>query len=525
MRIEDAGGNTAFVRSKVHVRITADRVEAEAGEPAPEVGAFLLYDCDAKLLTEITEEMMTTPDVYPVRILADGVETESELFVRDTVPPTAAGRTLVAKPGETVLPEDLLTDLADATKITAAFEDEPDPDSRAPQTVRIRLSDLGGNETVVESELLFSDVTPVSIEARAESVAATELLGVDVGVYAVFTEPFTPNTLGTHLVPVQIDGRENLAVIEVHDTAAPELEPAVEQWYLNEPKDAAFFVTVTDATETTVAFSEEPDWSRETQQVTVTAVDAAGNRTEKTFALTLAPDTEPPALYGVRDRYGYFGEAVAYRQDVSAVDACDGAVEVEVDASAVDNSKVGSYPVTYTATDRAGNTVSKTVRFTIVKAKATEAEAEEVAQKILKKILKDDMTLAAQIEAIFDYVFRNVRYSARSDKTDWRSEAVRGLTTGRGDCFTSYASARLLMEHTDAQIMSVERMGGRTRHYWLLVNIGTGWYHFDACNASHGKKRCFMWTNEQTNALSERYWRYDTSLYPPVATERFRGGN
>ena len=24
-------------------------------------------------------------------------------------------------------------------------------------------------------------------------------------------------------------------------------------------------------------------------------------------------------------------------------------------------------------------------------------------------------------------------------------------------------------------------MGGSSRHYWQLVNVGSGWYHFDAC--------------------------------------------
>ena len=226
----------------------------------------------------------------------------------------------------------------------------------------------------------------------------------------------------------------------------------------------------------------------------------------------------------MRDRYCYLNETVAYLLDVSAEDNCDGAVSVQVDASAVDSTRTGTYPVVYSATDRAGNVATATVRFTIVPADVDETEAEAVAKRILDEILTDDMTLAEQVEAIYNYVFRNVHYVGRSDKTDWRSEAVRGLTTGKGDCFTSYSSARLLLEHTDAQILSVERIGGRTHHYWLLVNIGTGWYHYDACNAGSGKKRCFMWTNEQTRAISTRYWRYEESLYPPVATELYDGG-
>ena len=199
--------------------------------------------------------------------------------------------------------------------------------------------------------------------------------------------------------------------------------------------------------------------------------------------------------------------------------------EVTVDASGVDVTQTGDYYVTYFATDRCGNTASKAIVMHVVRSKINEDRAQEIADEILAKILTDGMTLAEQVEAIYDYVFTNVRYASTSNKQDWRGEAVRGLTVGRGDCFTSYAAARLLLEQTDAEIVSVQRSKPNTHHYWMLVNIGTGWYHFDACNAWTGVYRCFMWTDEQTQRYSRSYWRYDKSLYPPVATERYRGGN
>ena len=524
VKIEDQSGNSKELSVPVHVRIARDSLTAEAGEPALSLDAFLLDSYDAAFLTPITETVMTTPGSYPIRIAADGVETESTLIVLDTVAPHAIAKTCVAAPGAAVRPEDLLSELSDATSVTVSFVEEPDFASREPQTISVKLVDLGGNETVVTSTLLFSGVSPVLIEASDKALNASELPLSGSGTVSL-PEPFVPNVIGTHLIPVLIDGEENLAVIEVQDTEAPTVTVVSDAWYLNEPQDTDRFVTVSDATETETSYSQEPDWTKESQQVTITSVDAGGNRTEVTFTLTLVSDVVPPTLYGVRNRYCYRNEAVAYLMDVSADDNCDGAVEVKVDASKVDPQKVGVYPVTYTAIDRAGNTTQKTVQFSVVEPKVTEERAEEVAQEILSKILTDGMTIHEQIKAIYDYVFYNVHYVSRSDKKDWRSEAVRGLTTGYGDCFTSYSSARLLMEHTDAQILSVERVGVGTRHYWLLVNVGTGWYHFDACNAGSGKKRCFMWTNAQTTAVSWRFWHYDQSLYPPVATERYKGGD
>ena len=76
-----------------------------------------------------------------------------------------------------------------------------------------------------------------------------------------------------------------------------------------------------------------------------------------------------------------------------------------------------------------------------------------------------------------------------------------------------------LLDELGVEYMSVTRLGGRSRHYWTIVNIGTGWYHFDAINY-YKWNRCFMWTDAQC-AINEDFWRYDSSLYPELATERF----
>ena len=519
--MEDASGNKAQVPVTVHVRLLRDSVTVEAGDPAPTADAFLMNGVSGTMETEITERMTSVPGAYPIRFTVDGVTAESELIVRDTVPPEADGKTLIIKPGETVRPQDLLENVTDATALDVTFVNAPDPSSHAVQNIDVKLTDLGGNETVVSASLLLTDVTPKTVEAMDAPLSAEAILEDGTYETADFTELFVPDTIGTHAVTVLIDGVENVALIEVKDTVAPALTVTTEQWYLNEPRGPERFVEVVDATETALAFVDEPDWTRAEQEVAIRAVDAGGNRSLVRFTLTLIEDVEPPVLYGVRNRNCYVNEPVAYLNEVFAVDACDGEVAVTVDSSAVNSAKKGSYYVTYTATDRAGNTVSERVTFRFIKTKVSEERAQEVADRIIERIFTDGMTIHEQIRAIHDYVFTHVHYVSKSNKQDWRSEAVRGLTTGRGDCFTSYASARLLLEQTDAQILSVERYGGSTRHYWLLVNVGSGWYHFDACNAGKGKNRCFMWTNEQTTALSKSFWRFDESLYPPIATEPY----
>lgn len=523
--LEDRSGNRTRVPVTVHVRAAVDAITAEAGDPAPRAEDFLIDRYETVKMTPITAEMMHEPGEYAIRITADGAEDESRLIVLDTVPPAGKGVTKIVAPGERVRPGELVAELSDETAVETSFETEPDYDCLTPQTLAVILRDRGGNETKVYSTLLITGVKPVEIEARRAQLRISELQLPEGFAEAEMSWPFAPDEPGLHVITVLIDGRENYALIDVKDTTPPEISVLCEQWFLNSPKPVETFFSAEDVTGAALAYRTEPDWTKDTQQVTAVATDGCGNRSERTITLSLVPDVTAPVLCGMHDRYCYLDEPVSYLDEVSAVDDCDGEVTVTVDASAVVNGSPGSYPVTYSATDRAGNTATATVLFQFVSAKVTEERAREVADKYLAKILTDDMTLAEQVEAIYDYVFTHVRYSSLSNKQDWRSEAVRGLTKGRGDCFTSYAAARLLLERTDAQIVSVQRSKPNTHHYWMLVNIGTGWYHFDACRAWTGKYRCFMWTDAQTLEHSKSYWRYDKSLYPPVATEPYNGGN
>lgn len=522
--LEDESGNKTRVTVPVHVRVAADEIVAEAGDPVPTANDLLIGAYRDVQIDPITDDMMREPGEYPIRVTADGYESETLLIVRDTIPPTGSGVTKVALPGETVLPHMLVTDVLDETVVSVSFAKQPDPESLMPQTIGVVLTDRGGNVTTVYSTLLFSNVTPTAVEARGMALTAEELLPEGTYTEAAFDMQFIPNKPGQHVLRMTIDGAENLAVINVQDTTPPEITVRRSDWYLDTPVPAGSLAAAADVTETEIEYLTEPDWTKEKQEVTLAATDTSGNRSETTFTLTLTQDVEPPELYGVRDRYCYVNEPCAYLAEVFAWDDRDGDVTVAVDASKVDLTKLGNYPVTYTAADRCGNAVSKEAVLHVVTAKVEEDYAHSIAEKILAKILTDGMTLPEQVEAIYDYVYTHIRYNAKSDKQDWRSEAVRGLTIGRGDCFTSYAAARLLLEETDAEILSVQRSGEDTHHYWLLVNVGTGWYHFDACNAWTGIYRCFMWTDAQTRIFSSSYWRYDKTLYPAVATEPYKGG-
>ena len=517
--LEDASGNQSRVPVTVHIRAAADALVAEAGDSAPDADAFLIDRYDNVQMDPITDAMMRTPGEYPIRITADGTETESLLIVRDTVAPTGRGVTFVAAPGDPVRPEDLVADISDETAVTASFETQPDAESLEPQTIGVILEDRGGNETKVYGTLLITGVAPLEIEAHDGLLSVSELHLEGEYTDARISWQFEPNMPGLHVIIVLLDGQENYALIEVKDTTPPAIEVQKTNGYLFHPLPVEALAAVTDVTDTTLEYVDEPDWSKEIQDVTLVATDAAGNRTEQAFTLTLAPDTDPPTLYGVVDRTAYVGEPIAYLSEVYAEDNADGRVEITVESEIVPD-QAGEYRVAYSAEDQAGNRASEACVFTLVSATVSEDEVRALAQGVLREIITDKMVQAEKLMAVFEYVRGHVHYVGNSDKSDWRKEAVRGFKTGRGDCFTFYSVTRALLDELGVDYMSVTRLGGRTRHYWTIVNIGTGWYHFDTTISSTHRSSCFMWTNEQCQ-MKPYFWRFDQSKYPEIATEPF----
>ena len=103
------------------------------------------------------------------------------------------------------------------------------------------------------------------------------------------------------------------------------------------------------------------------------------------------------------------------------------------------------------------------------------------ADRILGKILSPSMSQWEQARAIYNYVHTHVKYVGYSDKSSWLMGAYVGFTRGRGDCYNYFACSKALLDKAGIPNVDLYRVGGGTDHYWQLVNVGNGWYHFDAC--------------------------------------------
>jgi transglutaminase-like putative cysteine protease len=168
-----------------------------------------------------------------------------------------------------------------------------------------------------------------------------------------------------------------------------------------------------------------------------------------------------------------------------------------------------------------GNEASVTARVNILSAEYTWVE--EKAEEVLGRITSDDMTQREKAKAIYVYMRSNIRYSAAPETYDTYEGAYFGFSHGYGDCFTFYAMSEVLLTHAGIDNMRIQRIPeAPVNHFWNLVNLGEGWYHFDTtppfvpCNG-------FMLTESEARAYANlqapyraNYLTYIKEDYPEV---------
>ena len=250
--------------------------------------------------------------------------------------------------------------------------------------------------------------------------------------------------------------------------------------------------------------------------------------------LVLYPeDNEPPVITGARDLTVTVGGTVSYRNGVTVTDNIDKNVQLQVDSGQVNLAQAGAYPVIYSAVDSRGNRTEITITVLVEEESAqgqpgvdpeesTKQKLDELAAKILSQISTPGMTQRQQARAIVDYVSNNVRYVGNPDKSSWITGAYVGFTQGRGDCFTYFACSKELLTQAGIPNIDLNRVGGNSDHYWQLVNVGDGWYHFDTCPHPGGYPlTAFLLTEAEVRQYSTQftgiwlnYYMYDYDACP-----------
>lgn len=212
-------------------------------------------------------------------------------------------------------------------------------------------------------------------------------------------------------------------------------------------------------------------------------------------------DDIAPEILGLKDKTVCIGETISYRENVTVIDNVSEGIELKIDSSLVNLSAVGTYKVKYTAIDKAKNKTIKNINVTVVeneKMKVVLEELNALTDDILSAIIKENMTELQKAEVIYDWVKGNISYISYSDKDSWIQGAYEGLINKKGDCFVYFATSKQLLTRAGINNVDVKAYDGR--HYWNMINCGTGWYHFDTTRFAEDVK-IFMWTDKQLDGL------------------------
>lgn len=164
--------------------------------------------------------------------------------------------------------------------------------------------------------------------------------------------------LGSYIITYKLDDKEYKLDVEVVDTKAPtfDVKKDIKIDTSGQIKAEELVTNIKDETKTKVFFKEDYDLKKAGNvKVIVVVEDEGENRTEKKTTIQLIDDKEAPTLEGLQDFMVLKNKEIDYLKNVKAVDDYDPNPTIQVDDSKVNLSKLGTYQMTYTVTDRSKN--------------------------------------------------------------------------------------------------------------------------------------------------------------------------
>lgn len=504
-------------------------VMIEAGNPMVGVEEFLRNkNVEGSFVTDVDQIDMNQPGNYEMKIQIGKKVHTSHLEIVDSEPPTGTPVDIMVLKGEQVEAKAFVKDVSDATDVTISFVRKPNTRKAGSYKVNIDLVDRGNNKTTLEAQLTVLEVKEsIQVEAGQPLNLKTSDF-VDHGQWPVSLLTNVNNLdvsqPAEYKINLKINDKIVSSQLQVVDTTPPEAVVSDQEIYLDQTIEADAFVTdITDVSEVTCSFLKKPNFKKlGVFELTIVLEDSYGNKSQYPANLTIKEDNDPPVFIGLKDITIYEGQAISYKKNVTAEDGKDGLIDFTVDSSKVNIRKPGTYNIVYRAEDAAGNKAEETITVTVKKLEPTQDAVYSLADEILEKITKSEMTKQEVAYEIYKYVKANIAYTGDSDKSDVIKEAFRAIKYKAGDCFTYYALGEVLLTRAGIDNMMVTRVGGKTQHFWSLINVGNGWYHFDASKHSE-EINSFMMTDADLEYYTKRWGRnyfvYDKSKYPKVETQ------
>jgi hypothetical protein len=265
------------------------------------------------------------------------------------------------------------------------------------------------------------------------------------------------------------------------------------------------------------------------QLYTAKALYVYNAKTEKGSMKWGVADTTAPVFSGwIEDESSYNNcvlrvcyddrkDTYDFLEHIKVTDDRDKKVEIKVNTSRINWEKEGVYRVWYTATDKAGNTAKTWTKVQIYK----KGTAEEIADDVLATITKSSWSDEKKLREIYKFAKNNCSYVHTGKHSDWRNVAINGIRYQSGDCYTFYSISRLLITRAGIPNIEVRRypaVEGKN-HWWNLVYVDGGWYHFDSCPRRRDGYFCLQTDAQLRKYATDYTFRFDESLYPERATK------
>lgn len=278
--------------------------------------------------------------------------------------------------------------------------------------------------------------------------------------------------------------------------------------------------------------------------VPVIVTDMYGNETKIKVPFTVFDDRTAPIIEGVHD-IEIEGDTsrINLLEGITAYDDYDLEPIVRVNDSTVNYEKSGSYELTYSAIDKAGNisSLKATLKITLHEVTATTTTADndsssgssgsasssssssssdsssdpayDLAEKVMSTLWRSNDVDTAR--AIFNWVHSHISYQTVTTWQSYEDAAYRGFSRHNGDCYVYFCCAKMLLDCAGIPNLMVERYPVYSNgHYWNLVQLNGEWYHCDATVFKDHPSMYFMCTDDE---IDDSHHQFNGSLYPERA--------
>lgn len=451
---------------------------------------FIETKDDGVFVTDVETINLTMPGKYVVKVKIGFMTYQSNLIIIDTVEPTLVLKEIISPLDKELRPEDFVKESFDKTKLTYQFVIAPDTTKIGVQPVEVQATDLGNNKTIKTTSVLISQVKDkVTIEAGSKLPLIQDFL-----LEEKTNEEFVTNLnlmkliIGTYPIEIKMGDRILSSLLEVVDTIAPTGKVKSLKAYVGDKITAGNFVSnIVDASKVVVSFKETVNITAKDGTFTpvIVLTDAGGNKTELTGKIVVIRDTLAPVISGsgLRDRAVFVGDSFSVKAQVYGNDNRDGRVTLYISGS-VNFDAVGTYPITFSAKDKAGNLATKKITITVkkhppfvAKEDTGNAQLNQIVDAIFGRILHGDMSTYQVTRILYDFG-RTIGYRAGALATNpWQDRAISSLNSRTGNCFgRQYAMKALFIR---AGISNNEQVQYNSEHAWNQVNIGNGWQNVD----------------------------------------------